>query len=553
MTNIPKAGPGLRDRLVTTAAALVLLALIAWMVSEYNLLLLAWVGGGVAMLVLVVWFTATWRNGWRWLFSRRALRFHFWVLAGLVSMVLLFYAEENWRGKRSWAKLQGELEQRGESVRLETVIPSPIPDDLNFAAAPGVRDALGFPPTNATTFFHGDPPGWPEASWARGQFTDLTQWQKVLARSLAGNGTVAATSETKSVADDVLLLLSRFDEPLTVLRAASARPGCRYPFNYTDAWLSISGKIFDNLHNAASVLRLRACAQLQSGAPDAALDDILLLLRLADTLKEEPFAVAHRLRLEMLMLAVQPCWEGLARHRWSNAHLSALRERFSALNPRQEFRRAAKGETLLMIHLASQFEAYLEGRPSVVASQLNKSEGADALLLWLVKVFYPAGWPAQDRVWLYRFYQRYGDVDTAAGRRALDDGSWRSELRKAMDPTLPIFVVPRVRMVIDDGATWGLYLETVKQQMIAACALETFWVQKGGFPSQPGPDLPESMQYETAGTGYRLYSVGWNGTDEGGQVAKGEEHWRSGTSLVPQLEQGDWVWAIPSISQSQPE
>jgi len=559
--------PSHPDRKITLTSVLALTALLLWLVVEYNLLLIAWVGGALGLLLLAVLALAAWRNGLRWLFSRRALRFYAWVAAGLVSVVALFYAEENWRGKRSWAKLQREVAARGESLGLDSVTPAAVPVELNFAAAPGVAAALGIdqPQTNRITFFHGDPHDWPTAGWAQGRVTDLAEWHRLVAAEAGSRAPDQVIGPSSGLpAKDLLRELKQFDPPLEALRNASARPRCRYPINYEEAWVSLSGRLFDNLRNAAGVLRLRACAELQLEDPAAALRDVLLLLRLADTMKEEPFATAHRLRLEMLMLAVQPVWEGLAGRRWRSADLTVLQERFAAFEPRREFQRMANGETILMLHLASQFEAYLEGEPSSIASQAKKAEGGDAIALWFLKAIYPEGWPAQDRVWLYRFYQRYGPSKDGNPVETLDNAKWRTELRRIMDPILPVFVVPRIRMAIDDSITWGRYWEAVMRQVRAGCALERFRLEKGRFPetlaalvpnyldavpADPCASISQPMRYQPGKESYRLYSVGADGDDDGGRVSDHQEHFGRGRSLLPRLHHGDWVWTIPAISR----
>jgi hypothetical protein len=41
--------------------------------------------------------------------------------------------------------------------------------------------------------------------------------------------------------------------------------------------------------------------------------------------------------------------------------------------------------------------------------------------------------------------------------------------------------------------------------------------------------------------GYSLYSVGWNQTDDGGEVARSK-----GKDSNPDIAKGDWVWEMPA-------
>ena len=99
--------------------------------------------------------------------------------------------------------------------------------------------------------------------------------------------------------------------------------------------------------------------------------------------------------------------------------------------------------------------------------------------------------------------------------------------------------------------------QTYSQLAIAACALERHWLAHGSYPeslaalapefAMPVPLDPMSGQpfrYERTVDGrFRLWSVGWNGKDDGGTVAL------TGTpaskSRNINFEQGDWVWPVP--------
>ena len=53
-------------------------------------------------------------------------------------------------------------------------------------------------------------------------------------------------------------------------------------------------------------------------------DDVKLSLRLAEAIRTEPFIISHTRPPAILQIALQPIWEGLAEHRWSDAQLAAL-------------------------------------------------------------------------------------------------------------------------------------------------------------------------------------------------------------------------------------
>lgn len=560
--------PGRLEKRITASLGVVLAGLVIWGIIENHLFQIAVILGGLCLLFLGVLFAAAWRKGLRWFLTRNALRFHFWVIVGLVSVIVLFYAEERWRGRRAWVALQKEAAARGESLDLSSVIPPEVPDAANFAKAPGVAEMLRFGKMKdepdrreaGSTFYHGKPDNWPLADWSQQQFTDFEKWEKFLSQVLTtnatreGRSTGNATSSTNAAAA-VLENLSRFDASFATLRAAANRPLSRYPIEYREGWAALDRNVYriiTDLRYGAHALGLRASALVAMGKADEALEDVLLALRLAETLKKEPFITAHHYRAQMLMGAVQPVWEGLAKHAWNEAQLEKIQERFASMSPASDALQAARGETILTMDMANQLEAYLEGKASRMGQNLSEQKGADAFMAWLFRTFYPSGWLAQDRVWVYRFYQKYG-AENRAEITQLDQESWRAELFRATDPMLLVLVVPRMKEVCEDSIEWGLYLETVCQQAATACALERFRLGSSGrYPGSLEELVPSTLDrvptdrlagagkpmiYRLAGAGnFTLYSVGLNKTDDRGKPMPVEHRW------YPRFHEGDWVW-----------
>src|SRR5208283_817369 len=109
------------------------------------------------------------------------------------------------------------------------------------------------------------------------------------------------------------------------LRAASQLPYSRFPVNYDSEspWAILLPHLAP-LKSCAQVLQLRSVSELQNGQPDKALDDVRLVLQLTDKVRTEPILISHLVRLAMVQLMLQPVWEGLAEHEWSDAQLVAL-------------------------------------------------------------------------------------------------------------------------------------------------------------------------------------------------------------------------------------
>ena len=80
------------------------------------------------------------------------------------------------------------------------------------------------------------------------------------------------------------------------------------------------------------MLQLRSIAELQNGESEMALEDIKLMLRLNDSIRNEPFLIAHLVRIAVVSIALQPIWEGLAQHRWTDIQLAALQDALAKMD-----------------------------------------------------------------------------------------------------------------------------------------------------------------------------------------------------------------------------
>ena len=541
---------------------------------QINFILVSFILG-----VLAVLSAAAWRHGFRWFFSRRAWRFYAWLIVGGISAIVLFYAEESWRGKRAWAALQREAAERGESLELSSVFPPPVPDAENFALAPGMP---GLTEPNNLPFYHGGPNKWPAAqfNWALQQPTDLAAWQTFFRRHpVTASNTITdkvsrlafpVAPELQAPAVDVLLALSRYDSDLAVLRAASQRPNVRFPIAYDDGWFALTppcNSPVENIHSAVHILCLRAVAELAQDQSEAALQDILLALRLADSFRQEPYDQLHRSRGAMLRFCLQPVWEGLAGHRWNEAQLLILQQRFASMDLLPEFRVWARGTSFMMMNLADQFRAFLEGRGSPWGNRLASAEDSDRFWVWLFRVAYPSGWLYQDKVWIYRFYERRADLS-----KALDPANQEhayAEMGRAIDPAFLIMVAPKLQEVLKEAAQGVLFFQTVCQEVTVACALERYRLAQGHYPDsldalvpawlkQVPTDLanrssaPLKYRREADG-GFVLYSVGLNGVDDQGKPGLPNKDWRGVQSDFAPLDEGDWAWRQPGRPQKGPD
>ena len=356
-----------------------------------------------------------------WLTARGVL----FGLACFVTLAVLFYTEEDWRGARAWNNYRQELEAGGAQLDLAAFVPLPVPDEQNFAATPLVKSWF-----ERGTFAANDrrwednysrvagqvsEPGEQPALHAKGhrQFVDLAGWAAAFDAIRSGETNLDRTFDSGKLdqasraqaAPAVLSGLKTNETIFAELRAAGQRPYSRYPilYNLDDPW----GTLLPHLANVRAVcqrLQLKACAELAAGRSDDALADVQLLLSLADSVKEEPFVVSYLLRAACAHLAVQPIWEGLADHVWTDAQLQVLQARFqqydfvAGMKRPFDCERAAGALTADLIRkkgLALLVEFIGPGSPTSMDRKFANWCGA----------FIPRGWYYQEQLNHCRLYQ----------------------------------------------------------------------------------------------------------------------------------------------------
>jgi hypothetical protein len=507
----------------------------------------------------------------RWCFSRRGFRRLLIVAAWAATLITLVYAEENFRGRRAWNQYRRGLERTGEQLNLSAFIPPPIPDEENFAATPFVRSWFERAKTGEPKKIWQDgyaelsllvPQRKDKSSPGKRQFLDLVAWSKAFAALQAGS--VDRSRKFSSDSQDldsraaaaplVLEGLKTSGAYLAELRDASRRSRSRYPVVYDleNPWGILLPHLV-NLRSACERLQLRACAELALNESGNALDDVKIILYVADSLKDEPCVISYLVRLACFQLAVQPIWEGLAEHRWSEADLKTLETRLlredfiTELVRPLDAERAAAILTVDLLH-----------RRKYSLANLAANGSSDAGLDLFTKLA-PRGWYYQEElnycrlfelqiagafdVTQHRVWPRRAENNRRAVERELGSGS-QIVLHHRFIARL---LLPPLGNIIRKSAEG----QTAVYQSAIACGLERCRLAKGQFPESLESLAPEWIEplphdvltggpykYRREPSRFILYSTGWDETDDGGVAGK---------ALFDE-KQGDWVWEYPPTS-----
>ncbi len=512
------------------------------------------------------------------------------VLVTCVALALLFDAIVNVRGRLAWEKFRRAAEARGEVFDLRALTPPPVPDDQNFAmqqiwvqeiaATMGVEkarlwygakvDALGTrTPVKALDLSReitGVGIGRLEVKnesgdWKRAKKTDLEGWQTYYRELAELTNYFPVPPTPQSPAEDVLLALSRHHDAVELLRAASQLPYARFPLTYTDA--NPAGILLPHLaclKGIAQHFQLRTIAELQAGQSQQALDDLALMLRLHQPLRTEPFLISHLVHIAMFNIELQPIWEGLADRRWNDAQLVELDARLSELDFLKDFHFAMTGERAFgctIIEYLKHHRAELTSvlpLPSALPGPLANNNTVEKVIAYAI----PRGWFDQNNLTIARIYsdhclpmvdrtQRIYSYQAATAAATASD-----KIAASRHPHY--WFAHMLLPAMTKAGNKFVYAQAELDLARVAIALERFRLANGRYPEKLAEletnfilRLPhdvmsgQPLKYlRNADGSFLLYSIGLNGTDEGGTVGLN----KNGTSV--NVEQGDWVWRYPA-------
>ena len=532
-----------------------------------------------------------------WRTARRVLL----TTATLATLIAVFYAVENWQGRRAWEQTKRDLEAQGVRLDLAAFIPPPIPDEQNFAMAPvwaglqkeGFKTGSLAPDSDVNHWFHIWPYGAPFGAETpffgdirKGKRTDLGKWQKYYrdhhAASLRSLPAGAEPSKIYELgydafpipadagvpAEDVLMALSRFDPVLARLREAARRPLSRFPIHYEDGPQTALPHL-GLLKLAGDVLRVRAIAELELGRTDDAFADTKLVLKLMNAIENEPFLVSHLVRCSIGNLVLPVIWEGTSQHGWTDAQLAGFEVELKKQDFLSDFDAARLHERTNGLNFLSEMPAIRSGRKAPFSGLRAEDTFSTFIGMteakWLRESEFwartyrlaPSGLFERNKIACVAAYQSLGSPrrDASTPFVVIEDWHRRCEtfLAETRQPTLDSFLgAPLARWQPDISVRFFETEAWVRMARIA-CGLERCRLAEGSYPAHLEDLSPRflttvprdvidggAFKYRRTDDGrFVLYSLGWNGRDDGGETGPTNQKW-------PDPKVGDWVWKYPA-------
>jgi len=515
----------------------------------------------------------------------------------LATLVALAYAEEDLRGWHAWNQFKHQWEAKGEKFDFAGIIPPPVPDNQNFAMSPVWVAEIKFNfrdnPERAEAWYGNriysqevsnlvsqlpvsdwwhNSQNMPKESgnWTAARTTDLKPWQEYYRdfgkTNPAANIPVAA--QAQSPAADVLLALSKYDPVIEKLRRDSALPYSRFPITYdTDDPAAILIPQLAAVKRYAQVLQLRAIAELQNGQSEKALDDVKLSLRLVDSIHTEPFLISHLVRIAILQITLQPVYEGLAEHKWSDEQLVALDSALAKLDLLADYKLSMRGEMGLQGGIIEYLRRHTAQFNSITGNDFGDQTASFPARI--VGQLIPGSLFSQNRLHCARmmveFYIPLADLNQQTISPTLTQ---RADAAVAADTRhwSPYNILERMLLpALGNAVKKFAYAQSSADLARVAIALERYRLAHGEYPESLDALSPQfivkvphdiingqPLKFRRGSDGqFVLYSVGWNERDDGGVVAfrkgspRAANRDEEGSMRPVNRDEGDWVWRYP--------
>ena len=305
---------------------------------------------------------------------------------------------------------------------------------------------------------------------------------------------------------------------------------------------------------------MRAWAELENGQNKKALADIKLMLRLVDSVRNEPFLITHLVRIAMMDITMQPIWLGQVNHYWTDAQLADVDAELAKLDFLADYKLSMRGEKVGAIatmeslrkrpsykklaQIIGPFES-MSGWPE----QVNLNHGAE--LYWLI----PSGWYYQNELAIAKMHEQWLQKMTDENKHLVfpELNEEAESFAAAWKPRPWNIVAYQLFPALKYSALKFARAQSGVDLARIACALERYHLARGIYPeklNELSPQFIKSIPYDvtvgqplhyhrTEDGRFMLYSVGWNKKDDGGVVGR-----RASGSLNPEL--GDWVWQYPT-------
>jgi len=529
-------------------------------------------------------------------FAGRFLRILLFAFVCLATLAALFYAEEDVRGKRAWNAYARQQAAKGEKLSLAGFIPAAVPDDQNLALCPLLKPILDIEFQTVTQGKITPAHLWRDTNgmkrlgrcsriWSVLEYRaahpatnraerDLRaksqELQNRLTKPTLTNGWIDlegwkayyrtgtnldGVAETTAPALEVLRALRSVDDEMAQLQQeASRRPLARWPIFYeTNAPWGILLPHLAHCKGLIALLQLRSAAHLAAGDTEAGFSEIELAMRLAETVRDEPFLVSHLVRNACYDIILQVVKEGLALHQFTDIQLAQLQKELGAVDVLAGYELVTRAERAWNC----EWNRYAKQMSGLELSRLfgNSEDNHTFNVLFAFARYAPSGWVYQNQLRLCRVYDQFAlpAMDVQARRVHPEMAAAADTDLKQRSDFHPFGVFARLIFPLTGSAARKFaHTQTQLDEAGLACALERHRLVHGSYPDNVQALVPryiehvpqdlfsgQPLQYSRTEEGhYVLSSAGWS--EPSGAVRNGTAHW-----FDPLVLAEGWGWQLP--------
>jgi hypothetical protein len=528
-------------------------------------------------------FVRIWDAIFCWKMARRVLI----GFAVLITLVAIVYLIEGIRGKSAWEKFQAEMKAAGEPLDPMELKPTAVPDEQNFAMTPllaplldyeysgsgksrksvwknpgakkrldrypGISNSRGIPLSNRHRRWLTDLASW--QSWTRNN-TNFSLPQHQLSPESAPvdskpDGTTAVTYDTNFAAKEILLGLTTFDPEMDELHAAAQRPHAQFPIHYDEGFETLLPHL-TVLRKLTKIAHLKAITLLADKRPNEALTELLLIIRISESFRDEPTLIAGLVHLAILNQISGIVWEGIARRQWTPEQQAIIEKRLRPVDFIAYYQRAMRGERAFAVSTLWNYKDELHRLHG------GNEPNAGTVMFQLA----PSGVFYQNVVNVGRMYDDYALLPINFKSRTIDLKRSR-EVEAKMQESMTKFhpyrilagvVFPAINHALQRYAEGQAETDLIR----LACAVGQFQAKNGKLPAALAELTPEFLPklphdpvngkgyvYRVEKDDYLIYSLGADNVDDGGKV-----EWQEKDPNRRERTRGDWVWHSSAKAES---
>lgn len=507
--------------------------------------------------------------------QKRWLRRLTWTVVTLTALIASLYAWVNWSGARQLRNVEAMLKAEGETLDFRKTLNEPVPEAENFCAIPLLKDLALVVDNDASKGAPGEkrkrleamrlpssakgvarPPK--NANAAIGKRTDFKAW----AEFLRTEGSLPMPVDSGDAARDVLAALSKYDPIVQELAEGLNRPKAQWTPEWKTRELpemlfEILFPHFSSIMDVNRTLSFRAAVAARIGDAPKAQEAALIIARMTQAALNEPFVIGLLVGVSGAEMLHSATWEICAAHAGTAEDFARLEAALTALDVRSATLRAYRSEMTAGVNAIQLCKRKPENLRDIfinagVFSHIPERAFPSGLLDASAAVLAEQEFkhiikPLRDEGWSSLF-------------KAAQD--WEKDMDGMMEHvwTQPCYIIVALTFpAVTSFINMVIYRQALVNQSVIACALERYRIEKGSYPDSldavklaDGKSLPldpiheKPMGYrKTADGRYALWSVGFDGKDDGGKRTLNDKK-PENTQFHKADYVGDWVWDFPA-------